>query len=145
MMKQSGKIHWMAALGGLGMIAAVGLFFMGGDSPVTAAGSFMSALAKGDTEALADFSYIEGKTRVELIEEWDYATKVAAPHYQFKYEITTEVRTSPELSIVKMKLWQNVDRGGYDEKFALPMVKKDGKWLVEIRGLSRDMYPALPR
>jgi hypothetical protein len=144
-MKQSGKIHWMAAVGGLGMLAAVVLFFMGGDSPVKAAGSFMSAMAKGDAEALADYSYIEGKSREDLVADWEYATQVAAPHYQFKYEITTEVRTSPELSVVKMKLWQNVDRGGWDEKYALPMVKKDGKWLVEIRGLSRDMYPALPR
>ncbi len=48
--------------------------------------------------------------------------------------------------MVRMMVIRNAERdGAYEEKFELPLVKKDGKWKVEVLGLDRRLYPGLPR
>ena len=35
--------------------------------------------------------------------------------------------------------------GAYEELYELPMVKVGDDWKVDVRGISREFYPGLPR
>jgi hypothetical protein len=151
MNRQSGKVHWMILVGGVGFAAILGLSFLGLDSPTGAAGKFMGALATGDYKTVASVSHVEprpgespedAKKRIE--EEWKFATEVAGKHYRFRYRILGQVMEG-ENAAINMQVWKNYSPSAYEENFDLPMVKSDGKWKVAVRGMSRKWYPGVPR
>jgi len=106
----------------------------------------MFALAKGDATKLTDLTYISGASKDDVKKQWEYATKVAAPHYLFVFRLNGSSQSSADEASVKVMMVRNAgDPGAYEEKFELPMLRKDGRWLVDVAGINRGLYPALPR
>jgi len=141
-----GRANWLTIAGVAGLAAIIFLFALTGESAQAVGTRFMAALAKGDVKTLTDISYAPGTEPEELEKQWDYAVNTAGKHYRFVYKIVTTSNANDETATVRMMVVRNVDSDqGYEEKFELPMVKKDGRWRVEIRSLDRRIFPQLPR
>ena len=144
-MKQAGKAHWLTIAGILSVFVVAGLFFFGKDSAATTAGEFMSALAKGDVDTLTELSWFQGATKEQLKEKWRYSVKEVGPHYVFAWKINAVTRSGDDSAAARMQVIRNLDAGGYEENFQLPLVKDNGNWKVDVRSISRAMYPGLPK
>lgn len=144
-MKQAGRAHWLTIAGILSVFVVAGLFFFGKDSAATTAGDFMSALAKGDVDTLTELSFFQGATKEQLREKWRYTVKEVGPHYVFAWRISGITRSEENSAAAKMQVIRNLDQGGYEENFQLPLVKENGDWKVDVRSISRAMYPGLPQ
>jgi hypothetical protein len=144
-MKRSGRASLVIVILVALVAAVVVLFLMAGDSPSGVAGRFLTALAKGDTKTLADLSYMEGKTTDQIKDEWD-KTKGVTKYWQFQWKIQDSKDQDADNSTVVLGWVKNsASISAYEEKYELPLVKRDGKWKIDVRGISREMYPALPR
>jgi hypothetical protein len=134
---------------GLCVLAAgtvIAAFFFSGDSPQTSASQFMSALAEGDVKALTDRSFMDGESAESVMKKWEYATQVASPHYAFAWQAVGQQVNGPDSASVTIQLVRNADSpASYPDKYGIPLVKRDGKWLVDVRALDRKIYPNLPR
>lgn len=138
----------LVALAGL-----IGLFTLSGDTPDRAARDFMLGLATADAERLTNRTYLnsEGKsgqaksTRDEMLKAWQTGL-AGGKYYRFAYSVG-EAQTQPDNSAsVRLQVNRNpFGMGGYDEHFELPMFKEDGMWKVQVQGISREMFPFLPR
>lgn len=145
-MRRSGRLNLIVLFGVVGAIVIGVLFLMGGESPMSVGSRFMAALADGDAAELTELTLLDGQSKDEVRKQWDYAVGVAGIHYAFAYQILNQVQSDDDTASVRMKVWRNARSAGtYDENFALPMVRRDGKWLVDVRGINRAMFPALPR
>lgn len=146
--RDSGRIGVGALFGGAAVCAALigGVFLFSGSSPSEAAVKFMSALAKGDVQALTGLTALGTDTPAQVEAKWKFATE-AAKHYRFGWSITSATTNrAGDRGAVRMQVERNLGgSGSYGENFQLPMVKKDGTWKVEVSGISREMYPFLPR
>jgi len=132
----------MVIVGLVGVVVVIALLFMGGSSATPAASRFMAALGSGDVDTLTEVSYIPDMTKDEIRKEWE-KTASLTKHVQFRYKFLGEDVVSEDQSTIRMDIMKPTT--GYDEKFSLPMRKIDGEWKVEVRGLSRQLYPFLPR
>lgn len=145
-MNRSGRASWVLIAGLVGTALVVVLLLLGGEAPTSVAGKFMTALSLGDVKTLADLSYLPGEDKAKITKEWDYTVNVTGPYYRFKFEIRSERIITDTEAAVSLSVWRNYFSGiSYDEKYELPMVKVDGKWKVDVRGINREMYPGLPR
>lgn len=147
-MRRSGRASLLAILGALGVAVVAALFVFGGESPTSAANRFMSALARGDVEQLTKLSYMGELPESRIREKWEYTTKVASPYYRFTWRTYSELRPTDDTAAVGVMVTRNArpdNISAYEERFGIPLVRKNGLWLVEVRGLARTMYPALPR
>jgi hypothetical protein len=144
-MRRAGRVSPLILLVILGVVVLVVVLFMGQESPSAAGSRFMSALAKGDPEALAKNSFVSGKSQEELLESWKFATGVAGKHYMFRWKISSSRVVDDRSATVRMQVEKNFGPGSYEENFDLPLEKVDGKWKVDAGGISREMYPGLPR
>lgn len=120
-------------------------FTLTGDSPGQGAARFMDALARGDVDAVTENSFIDGMDQETLRERWDYTLNVAAPHYRFAWRIINTSNQGPDTASVRLEYVRNLTPGSFEEYFELPMVRRDNRWLVDVRGISREMFPSLPR
>ncbi len=132
---------------GVAAIVLVGVgLFIAQESVATVGSKFMDALARGDVETLTEMSYMADLPKEEIRKRWDFTINKAAPHYRFTWSITSSDETADNTGNVRLKVMRNVGSGGgYDEKFELPLVKVDDEWKVDVRSISRDMFPGLPR
>lgn len=144
-MKQAGKAHWLVIAGIASILVVVGLFLFAQDSAGDTAHRFMTALAKGDVETLTELSYYPEGSKEELKEKWDFAVNKAGKHFLFFGRIVNVSQSAPDTAAATMQITKNPQAGGYEEKFQLPLVKEGGDWKVDVRTISRTMYPALPR
>lgn len=145
-MKIAGRASPVLIMGVLSVVVFVGVLFTGGGTPTSTASSFMVALGKRDIDTLVELSALDGKTPEELREAWKYSTETVGKHYRFAFNILASREANETTSTVTMHVFRNADMSStYAEKFELPLVKVDGKWLVEVRGINRQMYPGLPR
>lgn len=143
---RAGRANWLVVGGLAGLVVVTVLFAFSGESPEVATVRFMNALAKGDVDTLTAMSYTAGESKDAMKKEWEYAVKVAGPYYQFSYSIVSSVSPDSNSATVRMKVYRNINRGSsFEEKFELPLVKRDGQWKVDIRSLDRRLYPQLPR
>jgi hypothetical protein len=147
---RAGRVHWFTLLiVGLAAVFVVGallLTLFSGGTPTGSGAKFMNALANGDAEQLTELSHIDGRSEDQIRKGWEYAVKVAGPHYRFRWQVVSESKPSDDEAMVLLKVWRNAVRvDSYDERFQLPMLRIDGKWKVDVRGISREMYPGLPR
>ncbi len=142
----AGKVS-VTAIIVVAFIVGLGAMVMtGGESPAKTAGRFMAALSDGDYKTLAELSYADGVSREEFERQWQYTTDVAAPYYQFTYDIKAETRPTKETAVVRMDFVKNAGASGtYDEEFQLPMVKTKDGWRVDVYSLNREFIPGLPR
>lgn len=145
-MIRSGKASWVMVAGLAGVALVVGIFILGGDSPSSVAGKFMTALSLGNVDQLTELSYLPGEDKSKVSQQWDYAVNVSGKYYRFKFAIRSDRIISDTEAAVSISMWRNYFSGiAYDEKFELPMVKDHGKWLVDVRGINRELFPGLPR
>ena len=127
------------------VLVIAGLFFMGRESATTVASRFMSALAKQDPEEISKSSFIGTKTPEEAKAAWK-KTFEYTKHYAFEWYVSGSSQPDEKNAMVKLQVRGNADSSAsYDEKFDLALRKVDGKWLVDVRAISHDMYPALPK
>lgn len=145
-MRQAGRAN-LLVIATIVMAAFIAsALLLGRDSMSSTCGKFLGALAKGDVETLTNLSYLGDKPKDDIKKQWEFTLKEAAPHYRFMYRIENAKEQGPDSGAVSIKFWRNALMGStYDEPYDIPMVRRDGKWLVDVKGLSRDMFPALPR
>ncbi len=127
----------------IGIVALVFLILFNGNSPTEAANQFLSALAAGNDKELMALSWYDGD-RSKLQKEWDFATQVAGKYYSFTWSPITAKRSGDSAN-VEINITKNARKfGSYQEQTAIPLVRKDGKWLVDVKSIDRKMYPDLP-
>ncbi len=143
-MLRAGKAHWITVIGSVGFVLLLVVFLIPTSSPNTAANSFMSALADGDIEKLLLFSYYNGD-REKLRKQWEFSVNEAGKYYVFRWRNVGVKEADDQTAAVKLMVQRNYGPESYDEKFDLPMVKVDGKWLVDVASVSRALFPAIPR
>ncbi len=142
MNRRSGKIHWMYAVGLLGILVIVAFFFRMGETPSSAGTKFMDALARGDAKTLTELSYAEGEPAESVQKKWEYTLAYPAKHYVFRWQTKADQGINAEQATYIVDL----DRqAGYLEPFEIPMVKDQGRWKVDLYQLDRTMFPGLPR
>ena len=105
----------------------------------------MGALARGNYKQLAEMSYFPDKDQKIVEDEWKYATQVGGRHYLFSYEIFGQVEATSKTASVRMKMTRNLGPSAYEENQSLPLIKVDGKWKVDVRAMSRQIYPFMPQ
>lgn len=126
---------------GVGVLCILFFIFSPRETPTTVGTQFMDALARGDAKKLTELSYLSDGSKDELQKQWEYSVTYGK-YYYFKWEIKGEIVESDTMAKVRMA----VDVGkGYDEEYELPLDKQDGHWRVDVYGLSRSLYPGLPR
>jgi len=143
--KQAGKVHWLIVAGIVSVVLVVGLFLFARDSAAETASGFMKALGSGDVDTLVKLSYLDNTSADEMRKKWDFAVHRAGPHYLFAWQLDNVVQSDSENAAASMQVTRNIDQESFQEKFQLPLVKHDGKWLVDVRAINRKLYPALPR
>lgn len=144
-MRQAGRVSIPLVIAIVFVVFVVGLLLVPSHSPTAAAGEFMIALAKGDTKKLAELSYIQDRSPDELRKEWD-ETMAASKHFRFQWNIRNTSQASEDEASVIMDYTKNFGAGGdYSENTQLPMIRKNGKWMVDLRSLNRGVFPFLPR
>ena len=143
-MNRSGRVN-LVLLGLVFIAVAAGLlFFIGGDTPASNAGRFLNALGTDDRKTLTDLSYMGDQSPAETRKQWDQ-TMDTTRHFLFAWRIESDSEHGNN-GIVKIGFVKDpMSKGAFEEEFEIPMVKADGKWKVDVRQISRDMYPALPR
>lgn len=145
MVKQAGRAHWLIVAGITSVLLVVGLFLFARDSAAETATGFMTALSKGDVDKLVELSYFDRTSTDELRKKWDFAVHRAGPHYLFAWRVENVSQADSENAAAMMAVTRNIDQEGFEEKFQLPLVKKDGSWKVDVRAINRTLFPALPR
>jgi hypothetical protein len=121
------------------------VFAQTGDSPETAALDFMSALATGDVATLTKLTYISGQTPEQIRKQWDFAENTAGKYYSFNYIISGSTQTDSNDAAISMQFTKDSRKiAAYSEPASIPMIKKDGKWFVDVGGMDRTLFPALP-
>lgn len=144
MAKSSGKVHWLTIAVPVGLVVLGAVFIAGGDDPQIRANIFMAALARGDAKTLAESCMMEGVSQEDILKAWQQSVK-DAEYYRFTYKITG-VQQSGDTAQARMLVNRSpLSGGGYDENFQLDLKKVNGKWKVRLNGLSREMYPFMPR
>ena len=145
-MKKAGRANWIVVFAVLALVLVVGLAFFSGGSPAGAASEFLTALQKRDIDTLTELSNVPESGKAALRKQWKFNAEVAAPYYNFAWEIQHTKQITSDQAVVAVKVIRNSeDPNAYDEPFELAMVKVDGQWKVDIYRLSRNFYPALPR
>ena len=138
-----GKV--LTGIGIVGIIGILVLFFMAGESPATAGSRFMAELQTGDADTLTNMSYVAGKSHDQIESEWKDTVKYGQ-YYKWKWAVDGADTIRDDQAKVRMRLMRNIQNNtSYDENYYLPLVKKDGKWMVDVIALNRGIYPFLPR
>lgn len=127
------------------IVAGALIFILAGSGPQGVAQEFLVALANQDGKTLVKTSYLEGLTDDQALQQWQ-KTLDRTLYYRFTWRIKSAVVSSDNSASVALDFYRNASRSsGYAENYALPLVKVDGKWKVDVRQINRTMYPALPR
>lgn len=146
-MRQHGRVNLVALIGVSTLLllgAALGSALLR-ESLSSSASKFMDALARGDAETLTDLTYRGDSSREQILDQWKFATQVAGKHYMFRWQILDEKQTDEDQGTVQMFIWRNYGPSSYEEKYGLELRREEGKWKVDVSGIARNMYPALPR
>ncbi len=143
-MRRAGRVSPLLLVAILGVVAVAILLLYGKEGPAAAGSRFMDALARGDVDALTKASIGEGKTQEELRKDWEFTTRVSK-HYLFHWNIVSANVVDDETANVRVQVMRNFSPSSYEENYGLPLRKVDGEWKVVATGISREMYPGLPR
>lgn len=144
-MKKAGRAFLSVLVVAVILAAGAVFFFMAGSSPSSVANDFMVALAHGDVKQLGELSYIEGDSPQQLEDAWK-VTLDRGKYYRFFWRVKNSVQPTPDQATVTMDFQRNADQSSsYPEDYALNLVRVGGKWKVDVRQISRTMFPGLPR
>jgi hypothetical protein len=148
--RESGKIGLLT----LAVIVIVGMIFVSflfaKEDAASVGSQFMDALARHDVDKLTELSLV-GKTdpstaeaeRTKLKEQWKFCVNTAGQHYAFQWKISGSNNATDDHATVIVQINKG-GANGYDEKYELPMEKVSNKWLVDVRGIAKTMFPGLP-
>ena len=136
----------LVVVGVICILLLIPLFIITNKGPETTAADFMSALGKGDVDKLAELSLIGNDDLAKRKQDWQQSIAFGK-HYYFTWQITDIVQNTPDTAAVRLMLRRNLQLAmGTDEMpYELPMKKVNGKWLIDVGSMDRDIYPALPR
>ena len=145
-MRRAGRVHWLILATGAALLALVVIALLASESPEGAAQKFMVALAKRDAKTLADRSYFTPKReRATVVADWE-KTLDRAEFFRFVWRFKGYNELPNDRATVSMEFVRDAGtKWAYEENFSLDMVKEDGRWKVDVLGMSREMFPALPR
>ena len=145
-MRQSGRVNVVALLGTFIAVVFAGAlaFSFLKESPSAVTSKFLNALSKGDIETLTATTYGGNLSKEEVRKEWDFALQVSK-YYRFKWQITAESTPDENSASVKTQISRNFGPNSYDENFGIPLIKDNGSWKVDVKGMSRIIFPNLPR
>lgn len=145
-MKQSGRASLLTILALVAVVIVIGLLAFARESSASIAARFMDALSAGDSKVLSEMTYLGDDTPEELRKQWDFAVNTAGKHYVFVYRIVGSNQPSEDSANVRVQVVRNAYRSGaYEEAYTIPLVKVGDEWKVDVKGISREMYPGLPR
>jgi hypothetical protein len=145
-MKQSGRASLLSIVAIVCVFLIGAMLLMGRESLSSIGGRFMEALQKGDVDTLTKMSYLDNTSEDQMRKEWQFATQTAGKYYAFLWSISATHETDPRTGSVQLSIVRNfTNPGSYPENFQLPLVKVGDDWKVDVKGISRDMYPGLPR
>ncbi len=143
--KRAGKTHWIIVFAVLAIVGGFIVLLIPNKSAAKTANDFLVALAKDDREKLTDLTYWPDKSREQIRASWD-KTMEAAKHYRFAWKMVSEKDATEENTGVVVMVFRNaMSSGTFEEKFEIPLQKQNGEWKVDVRGINREMFPALPR
>lgn len=145
-MRQSGRINVVALIGGfiaLVFAAALSISFLK-ESPGTVTGKFLTALAKGDVDTLTNLTYGGTMSKEEVKKEWEFSLSVSK-YYRFRWSVVAESTADDKSASVRTQIARNLGPNSYDENFGIPLVQDKGGWKVDVKGMSRSIFPSLPR
>jgi uncharacterized membrane protein YvbJ len=138
------NLMWLAAAVAVVLVAI--FFFAGRGSPTATAEEFMTALGHGDDAKLTELTYIRTGDKDAMEKAYEFATNEAGKNYSFLWRIRDERQADANTASVQISVMRNArNPTSYEENFEIPLVRKDGKWLVDVAGINDLMYPALPR
>ncbi|AIE86150.1 hypothetical protein [Fimbriimonas ginsengisoli] len=124
----------------------IAVFFFGRESLTTVGARFMNALAHGDVDTLTKMSYVGNKPPEEMRKDWEFAVNTAGKYYNFSWKITSSAQADATNASIRLQVIRNLTNpGSYEENYQLPLIKVGDEWKVDVRGINREMYPALPR
>jgi hypothetical protein len=145
-MNRSGRISLVGLLGIIAVVALVFLLLFVREGLTAVGEKFMTALATGDTATLTKMSYMGDTPADQVQKEWQFATQVAGKHYLFYWRVLGATQASQDRGSIRLQVIRNAaSPAAYEENYALPLVKVGDDWKVDVRGISREMYPGLPR
>jgi len=143
-MLRQGKVHWMVIAGIFAALVVGVLMFGGSEDPTMKAQKFMTALGDGDSKKLAEYSTSGTYDAKQLEELWAESVK-NAEYYRFRFKIMGAQVSNANQAQVRMQVIRSDNPGAVEDNFQLDLKKVDGKWKVRLEGLSRELYPFLPR
>jgi len=144
-MRRAGRVSPLFLVVLVGVAAMIGILMFGQEGPSAAATRFLDALARGDVDTLTKSSFVSGKSDDELRKDWQFTTQVAGKYYRFRWQITSARVVDDNTADVRIQVDRNYGPGSYEENYGLPLAKVNGAWKVDAGGISREMYPGLPR
>jgi hypothetical protein len=128
------------------VLLVVGLLAFSRESVGSIGTRFMQALQKGDVDTLTNMSYLGNQSKDKMHQEWEFCVNKAGRYYLFTYRVVASRQMDANNASVTMQVTRNAnDPGSYEEKFELPLVRVDNDWKVDVRAISRELYPGLPR
>lgn len=145
-MKRAGRMSPLVVVGLICILLLIPLFIFTKKGPETTAAEFMVALGKGDVDKLAEISLIGNDDLEKRKQDWQQSVQFGK-HYYFTWRITDVVQNTQDTAAIRLQLRRNLQLAmGTDEMpFELPMKQVNGKWMVDVGSMDRDIYPSLPR
>ena len=144
-MKQSGRVSIFALACIVSVALVLGLLLFSRESISAVGNKFMVALQSHDVDQLTRMSLMNGDSPDEVHKQWDFAVNKAGKYYRFAYRIVATNQASDSTGSVRMMVVRDADHpGAYEEAFELQLLKVNGEWKVDVRAISREMFPGLP-
>jgi len=142
-MKQAGRISFVTLAAAVAVVILTIVIIFSRDSLNSVGARFMTALALGDVKKLTKYSYVSGASESEIEKSWEESVNGLGRNYLFIWRISGSSLSGPDTGNVRLQ----VDRNpmSYEENFQLPMIKVKDEWKVDVRSISRAMFPLLPR
>lgn len=145
-MNRRGRISLLGIVGLLCALVVVSILFLGRESLTTVGNRFMAALGKGDLDTLTNMTFMGNASPEEIRKQWDFTVNTAGRYYNFQYRIVSASQANERTGSVRMQVRRNsTGPSTYEENYQLPLVKVGDQWKVDVRGISRELYPALPQ
>ena len=138
------NLMWIGAAIAVALLAI--FFFAGHNTPSATAEEFLEDLAHGDSAKLVDVTYVKSGDKAALQKAYEFATQEAGKNYSFLWRIKDEREADANTASVQISVVRNPKRiGSYEENFEIPLIRQNGKWLVDVASISSLLYPALPK
>jgi Protein of unknown function (DUF2950) len=131
----------LLVIAGLVGLAAILAFSTTADTAESATVRFMDALARGDSKALAQVTFIEDETEAEIEKKWAESCDYNK-YYRFKWVPKATNTLTEKTAVATISLFA---LGQNEADYRLPLVKKDNKWKVDIAVVDRNFFPSLPK